>query len=72
MGGRALTDSLNKLLRSRNAILTLALLTGLVWGKGARWTEPVTLPALAVVMTLSTLGLPEASSDPIEISSPQP
>jgi BASS family bile acid:Na+ symporter len=57
MGGRALTDSLNKLLRSRNAILTLALLIGLVWGKGARWTESVTLPALAVVMTLSTIGL---------------
>lgn len=57
MGRRALTDSLNKLLRSRNAILTLALLIGLVWGKGARWTEPVTLPALAVVMTLSTIGL---------------
>jgi BASS family bile acid:Na+ symporter len=58
MGGRALTDSLKKLLRSRNAILTLALLTGLFCGKGARWTEPFTLPALAVVMTLSTLGLP--------------
>jgi BASS family bile acid:Na+ symporter len=37
--------------------LILALLIGLVWGKGARWTEPVTLPALAVVMTLSTIGL---------------
>jgi BASS family bile acid:Na+ symporter len=58
MGENVLTDSLKNLLRNRNAILTLALLAGLFWGKGARWTEPVTLPALAIVMTLSTLGLP--------------
>ena len=58
MGGNVLTGSLKNLLRNRNAILTLALLAGLFWGKGARWTEPVTLPALAIVMTLSTLGLP--------------
>jgi BASS family bile acid:Na+ symporter len=58
MRGNTLTDSLKNLPRNRNAILTLALLAGLFWGKGARWTEPVTLPALAIVMTLSTIGLP--------------
>jgi BASS family bile acid:Na+ symporter len=31
---------------------------GLIWGEGARWTEPLTLPALAVVMTLSMLSVP--------------
>jgi len=53
-----LGHSLKNLLRDRNVILTSALLAGLLWGKGARWTEPMTLPALAVVMTLSTIGLP--------------
>jgi BASS family bile acid:Na+ symporter len=51
-------DSLKRLLRNRNVILTSALLIGLFWGKGAQWTEPITLPALAIVMTLSTIGLP--------------
>ena len=43
------------LLRNRDFILFLALISGLVWGQGARWTEQLTLPALAVVMTLSTM-----------------
>jgi bile acid:Na+ symporter, BASS family len=41
--------------------MILALAAGLVWGKGARWTEGVTLPALAVVMTLSTMGISGAA-----------
>ena len=41
--------------------MTSALLIGLSWGKGARWTEPMTLPALAIVMTLSTIGLPAST-----------
>jgi len=53
-----LMDPLKRLLRNRNVILTSALLMGLFWGKGARWTEPITLPALAIVMTLSTIGFP--------------
>jgi len=45
------------LLRNRNIILILSLATGLIWGKGAQWTETTTLPALAIVMTLSVMGI---------------
>ncbi len=45
------------LLRNRNFILILSLATGLIWGKGAQWTETTTLPALAIVMTLSVMGI---------------
>ena len=45
-------------LRNRNFILVASLLMGLVWGGGARWTEKAILPALALVMTLSTMGVP--------------
>jgi BASS family bile acid:Na+ symporter len=45
------------LLRNRNIILILSLATGLIWGKGAHWTETTTLPALAIVMTLSVMGI---------------
>jgi len=37
--------------------LILALIIGLLWGKGAKWTESTTLPVLAIVMTLSTMGI---------------
>jgi BASS family bile acid:Na+ symporter len=30
---------------------------GLALGRGANWTQPLVLPALAVVMTLSTMGV---------------
>lgn len=46
------------LLRNRNFILISALGVGLLWGEGARLTEPITLPALAIVMTLSMIGVP--------------
>ncbi len=46
-----------QLLRNRNFILCAALLLGLLWGEGAPWTENVALPALALVMTLSTMGV---------------
>ena len=45
----------------RNFILISALGIGLLWGKGALWTEPMILPALAMVMTLSTMGVPESA-----------
>ncbi|OGP87763.1 MAG: hypothetical protein A2157_11780 [Deltaproteobacteria bacterium RBG_16_47_11] len=61
MRGNILTDSLKRFLRNRNVILTSALLMGLFRGKGARWTEPIILPALAIVMTLSTIGLPAST-----------
>jgi len=41
--------------------LILALILGLLWGRGAQWTEKVTLPALAIVMTLSTMGVPSSA-----------
>jgi bile acid:Na+ symporter, BASS family len=40
--------------RNRDVIMILALLLGLLAGKGAHWTQPMVLPALAVIMTLST------------------
>jgi len=61
MRGTLLMDLLKRLLRNRNVILTSALVIGLFWGKGARWTEPITLPALAIVITLSTIGLPAST-----------
>jgi BASS family bile acid:Na+ symporter len=45
------------LLRNRDFIMILSLVAGLVWGEGARWTEGLTLPVLAAVMTLSTMGI---------------
>ncbi len=46
-----------RLLRNRNVILLLALVLGLLWGEGAPWTERMVLPALALVMTISTMGI---------------
>jgi BASS family bile acid:Na+ symporter len=36
----------------------MALALGLFWGQGARGTEKTVLPALALVMTLATMGVP--------------
>jgi BASS family bile acid:Na+ symporter len=49
---------LENVLQDRNFILMSAVGLGLLWGKGAQWTEPVILPALAIVMTVSTMGIP--------------
>jgi BASS family bile acid:Na+ symporter len=48
---------MKSLLGGRNGILILALILGLLWGKGAQWSERITLPALALVMTLATMGI---------------
>ncbi len=53
-------DRLIRLLRSRDFILALGLGLGLLWGGGGRWTNPLTLPLLAVAMTLSVMGIPGA------------
>lgn len=45
------------MLRSRNFILLLAAIFGLILPQGSRWTEILTLPALAVIMSLSTMGV---------------
>lgn len=49
--------SLSKLFRNRDFILCLALCMGLLVPQGAQWTKPLTLPVLALVMTLSTMGV---------------
>ncbi len=43
--------------RNRDVILISAVVCGLAAGQGANWTEPLALPALAVIMTLSTMGV---------------
>lgn len=50
---RSLLAGLLGLLRDRNAILILAIVLGALLGPVARWTQPLTLPALALVMTVS-------------------
>ncbi len=46
-----------RLLRNRDLLLILAILLGLLWGEGARWTGPMVIAVLAVVMTLATMGV---------------
>jgi len=43
--------------RNRDFILILSVFCGFLGGQGATWTKPLGLPALAVVMTLSTTGV---------------
>lgn len=52
-----MVTELKRLPRNRNFILFLALALGLLWDRGAQWTQELTLPALALVMTLSTMGV---------------
>lgn len=54
-----------KLLRDRNVIMLIGITVGLMWGDGAPWTEPLTLPGLALVMTLSTMGITGSTFRPI-------
>jgi BASS family bile acid:Na+ symporter len=46
-----------RLLRNRDFLLILSILLGLLWGQGAQWTQKIVIPALAAVMTLSTMGV---------------
>ncbi len=48
----------NRLIRNRDFLLVMALLLGLFWGQGAKWTERTVLPSLGLVMTLATMGVP--------------
>jgi len=47
-----------RLMRNRDFLLVMALLLGLFWGQGAKWTERTVLPVLGLVMTLATMGVP--------------
>jgi len=46
-----------KLLQNRDFILSLALVMGLFLPQASRWTQHLTLPALALVMSMSTMGI---------------
>ena len=48
---------ITKLLQNRDFILFLALMTGLLLPQASTWTQHLTLPALALVMTISTMGI---------------
>lgn len=50
-----------RLLRSNSFILILALALGLAAGQPARHTEPLVTPVLAVIMTMSMLGIASSS-----------
>jgi bile acid:Na+ symporter, BASS family len=54
-----------KLLRDRNVIMLIGIAVGLAWGDGASWAELLILPGLAVVMTLSTMGISGSTFRPI-------
>jgi|WetSurSiteA1Bulk_404760.scaffolds.fasta_scaffold10231_2 bile acid:Na+ symporter, BASS family len=47
-----------KTLRNRDFLLTFSIVLGLVWGDGAKVAEKAVLPVLALVMTLSVMGVP--------------
>jgi BASS family bile acid:Na+ symporter len=49
---------IKNLLHSRHLLFVLSLAAGMIADRGALWTMPLVLPALALVMTLSTLGIP--------------
>jgi BASS family bile acid:Na+ symporter len=47
-----------RLVWNRDFLLIMALLLGLFWGQGAKWTESTVIPILGLVMTLATMGVP--------------
>lgn len=49
---------IRRLLSNRNGIFVLAVVLGLLLPQAARWTELAMMPALALVMTLATLHVP--------------
>ncbi|MGA3206550.1 MAG: hypothetical protein ABSE05_01835 [Syntrophales bacterium] len=48
-----------RFLSNRNVIFSLAMLTGLAFPQLTPWTEPLTLPVLALIMTLATMNIPD-------------
>lgn len=51
----SLRARLTGLLGNSSFIFTLAIIVGLIFGRGASWTEPALLPMLALIMTISIL-----------------
>jgi bile acid:Na+ symporter, BASS family len=54
----ALMKKILRILRNRDFLLISAIALGLAWGDGAKATEKAVLPVLALVMTLSVMGVP--------------
>ncbi len=50
--------ALIRLFRNRDFLLLLSVVLGLLAREGARWTKTMVIPALAVVMTVSIMGIP--------------
>ncbi len=46
-----------KLFRNRNFVLILSIVLGLAIGQAAIWTQPLVLPVMALVMTLSAISI---------------
>ena len=46
------------LLKNRDFLLILSIVLGLFLGQGAQWTRNLVIPGLAVIMTLSVMGIP--------------
>jgi BASS family bile acid:Na+ symporter len=49
--------SIRRILANRNLIFLLALVLGFAWDTGAHYTQRLILPGLAVVITVSTMGI---------------
>jgi BASS family bile acid:Na+ symporter len=52
-----MTLNLRSILGNRNIIFLLALVLGFAWDTGAQYTQRLIVPGLAVVMTLSSMGI---------------
>ncbi|MEI8174263.1 MAG: hypothetical protein WCH07_12390 [Deltaproteobacteria bacterium] len=48
---------LRSIMRNRNVIILLAITSGMLFHHGAQWTRHLVLPLLALIMTLSTMGI---------------
>lgn len=59
------TDRLVRLLGDRNFLFVMAIVLGITLGRVARWTQPLTLPALAVAMTVSTTQVASSAFRPL-------
>ena len=54
-------NRIRALVRNRNFIMILALVVGMAWDKGAFLAKDAILPCLAIIMTLSTMGITGAA-----------
>ncbi|MGD9576688.1 MAG: hypothetical protein AB7Y74_00390, partial [Syntrophorhabdus sp.] len=52
-----MTFSFGRWLNNRNLIFLFALILGFLWDAGAQYTQRLILPGLAIVMTLSSMGI---------------